>query len=165
MKRSGPIQRKTPMPSGNQLARTAKPAKRKTDGPAESTLERNAKGAMKKRSGGDCEIRTPWHIGPATNASHRQAEGQGGPWAAWNLLDSCGSGTTGCHGYLHAHPEEAREHGWFVSAFNRKPWDVPVWIWYRGVRAMYLLDDKGGAALAPFPESDPRHPDDIDHVA
>lgn len=42
-----------------------------------------------------------------------------------NLIDLCGSGTTGCHGWVHSHPHEAREHGWIVSAYQT-PTEVAV---------------------------------------
>ena len=35
---------------------------------------------------------------------------------ASNLITLCGSGDTGCHGWVHSHPSEAREHGWIVAA-------------------------------------------------
>jgi hypothetical protein len=157
-----PLRRSSPLrSSGNGREGKAKTVRRKqVDGPSASQLERQARAGVRHRSGGDCEIRTPWHLGRATNFSHRQHEGRGGKWAAYNGLDACGSGTTGCHGYLHAHPEESRENGWLVSGWG-DPASTPALIWHGGVRAMFLLDDEGGAALAPFPQGDPHHPDDI----
>lgn len=35
-----------------------------------------------------------------------------------NLITLCGSGTTGCHGWVHAHPAEAREQGYIISAYR-----------------------------------------------
>lgn len=52
-----------------------------------------------------------------------------------NLLTLCGSGTTGCHGWVEHHPEWAKAHGWSVSrtwADGRlliDPADVAVWTW------------------------------------
>lgn len=162
MKRGGPLRRATPLRSGHSREGRVKPTKRKVvDGLSAGQLERLAREAVRRRSGGDCEIRTDRCLGRATNFSHRKAEGQGGPWRASNGLAACGSGTTGCHGWCHEHPEEAREHGWFVSAFTPDPSQVPAWIWHQGVRRMYLLDDEGGLVPAPFPQGDPRHPEDI----
>lgn len=60
-----------------------------------------------------------------------------------NLILLCGSGSTGCHGWVHAHPAEAYELGWLVHG-----WDDPslVPVRYRiGDRFhMLLLDDEGG---------------------
>lgn len=162
--RGGPLKRTTPL-----RAKADKPKRKRdvpkqrtaSDGPSEAVLEDRAKKAVKRRSDGDCEIRTSWCLGRATNFSHRRHEGQGGPWEASNGLDACGWGNaTGCHGYLHQHPVEAKENGWLVSSTG--DWrTTPAWIWHKGRRAKYLLDDEGNAVLAPFPQGDPRHPDDI----
>jgi hypothetical protein len=45
---------------------------------------------------------------------HRQRRQVGGHTYG-NVILLCGSGTTGCHGYVHAHPADARAHGWIVS--------------------------------------------------
>ncbi|MFT8986612.1 MAG: hypothetical protein ABF966_00020 [Bifidobacterium psychraerophilum] len=42
-----------------------------------------------------------------------------------NLILLCGSGTTGCHGWVHAHISEAVEHGWLIRSFG-DPKQVPV---------------------------------------
>lgn len=43
-----------------------------------------------------------------------------------NLLDVCGSGTTGCHGRIHAHPGLAYRMGWLVHDWVEDPGEVPV---------------------------------------
>lgn len=56
-----------------------------------------------------------------------------------NLIDLCGTGTTGCHGWVHAHPEEAREYGWLLRS-TENPKKTPM------LHALYgwvLLDDQG----------------------
>lgn len=67
------------------------------------------------------------------------------PWPglhhASNLILLCGSGDTGCHGWVHAHPSEARGKGWLVSGFDDHPEQAPVWVKGRG---FVLLDDEGG---------------------
>lgn len=42
-----------------------------------------------------------------------------------NLVCLCGSGTTGCHGWVHANPELAYSHGYLVHAWD-DPRKVPV---------------------------------------
>ncbi len=42
-----------------------------------------------------------------------------------NLILLCGSGDTGCHGYVHAHPRESYEKGWMVLSYEL-PADKPV---------------------------------------
>lgn len=60
------------------------------------------------------------------NWHHRKRRSQGGTDAASNGILLCGSGTTGCHGYVHANPEEAMARGWLVSR-DADPAAVPVW--------------------------------------
>lgn len=171
MKRSKPLnpgeppRRSSTLRSGHSREGRVKPKRKQVDGPSEAQMERDAKKTTRRRAGEQCEIRTPWCLGPnaPTEFSHRRAEGQGGEWSAPNGLRACGHGNlNGCHGYCHQHPEEARENGWFISAFSKLPAsEIPAWIWHKGRRAKYLLDDAGEATLAPFPQGDPRHPDDI----
>lgn len=61
-----------------------------------------------------------------------------------NLIHLCGSGTTGCHGWVHNHPETAMEYGWIVSMGEDHPETVPVWDAHRG---WLLLDNQGGYTL------------------
>lgn len=56
-----------------------------------------------------------------------------------NLIVLCGSGTTGCHGWVHAHPDESYRNGWLVmSVFD--PADMPV-RYYDGF--FYYLNERG----------------------
>lgn len=53
------------------------------------------------------------------SAHHRAPRGAGGSRVAWvssaaNCLIVCGTGTTGCHGWIEAHRAEALEHGWLI---------------------------------------------------
>jgi hypothetical protein len=57
-----------------------------------------------------------------------------------NLITLCGSGTTGCHGWVEEHPLEAREFGWAVRR-GRDPAEVPV-LTFENV--WLLLHDDGG---------------------
>lgn len=73
---------------------------------------------------------------------HRRNRGMGG--STWpginlpsNLLTLCGSGTTGCHGWVTDHPREARELGLSVS-MHADPASVPVQTW-RGL--IHLSND------------------------
>lgn len=62
---------------------------------------------------------------------HRKARGMGGSRfganLASNLLVLCGSGTTGCHGYVESHRSEAMACGWLVSRYQ-DPSAVPAQI-------------------------------------
>ena len=55
-----------------------------------------------------------------------------------NLIVLCGSGTTGCHGWVHANPAESYEQGWLVRSWQ-SPEEVPVR--YAGGH-MYTLTDR-----------------------
>lgn len=66
---------------------------------------------------------------------------------ASNLITLCGTGTTGCHGWVHANPQLAYEHGWLVHAWQdpkRVPIDHAKWGW------CYLWDD---GTVATIPET------------
>lgn len=83
------------------------------------------------------------------STQHRQARGMGGTSrpeinSVANLLTVCGTGTTGCHGWIEAHPSEAREHGWAVPSWDT-PADIPVWTW----RGWLLLNSDGGIEYLP----------------
>ena len=63
---------------------------------------------------------------------HRRPRGMGGThWhganLAPNLLAVCGSGTTGCHGWIETHRTEALAAGWLVSRYQ-DPSETPVQI-------------------------------------
>jgi hypothetical protein len=103
--------------------------------------EQEARRLVRERSGGICERCA---AARATNFQHRQARGQGGPWTASNGLDVCGSGTTGCHGYMHAHPAESYERGWSVHSWD-DPAEVPV---LTAQGWMQLNDDGSWTAVA-----------------
>lgn len=102
----------------------------KSRGEASSKEERRGRSyAMTyERAGNACEI-----CGVrGENIHHRKPRGMGGTkfeGGPENLLLLCGSGTTGCHGWIEANREEARMQGWLVDR-HELPHRVPVA--YRG---------------------------------
>lgn len=74
------------------------------------------------------------------NIHHRKLRSQGGTDEAENLVTLCGSGTTGCHGWVHANPRIARAHGWMVPSwadpaewpirFAEGNWSQPRAFWW-----------------------------------
>lgn len=56
-----------------------------------------------------------------------------------NLIRVCGSGTTGCHGRIHANPGLAYRMGWLVHGWVDDPSEVPVMTYSHGW--VYLLPD------------------------
>jgi hypothetical protein len=103
--------------------------------------EKLARKIVYERSGGICE-KCGW--GRATNWHHRRAAGR--VWAPENGLHLCGSGTTGCHGWITEHPEISRAHGWSVSNYA-DPGTTPAHLWF-GWR---LLTPDGGVLYVPSP--------------
>jgi hypothetical protein len=75
------------------------------------------------------------------NCHHRMRRRDGGDtWA--NQIHVCGTGTTGCHGWITANPSEARAGGWIVEAVTGEPADpaaVPLAHWLYGL--VTLRDD------------------------
>lgn len=67
---------------------------------------------------------------PTWQIHHRQPRGMGGTRdprvnSPANLVLLCGTGVTGCHGWVESHRALAREQGWLVSQWA-DPVDVPI---------------------------------------
>ena len=80
---------------------------------------------------------------PDYSLHHRKAKGMGGDrWAnrLSNLILLCGSGTTGCHGWVTEHPELAYEAGWSVPRWDGTT-EVPV----KDARRGWIHLDNDGA--------------------
>lgn len=71
---------------------------------------------------------------------HRRMRSHPWPGLNWptNLICLCGSGTTGCHGKVHAYPDKAYENGWLVHAWEDEPATVPI---QTSHGTMYLTED------------------------
>lgn len=70
-----------------------------------------------------------------------------------NLVLLCGSGTTGCHGWVHAHPKDARAAGWIVRAVGvLAPEETPVQVVSGGIGSpliWVMLSQQGRAMMIP----------------
>lgn len=97
------------------------------------------------RAGGRCEI---CGLYGANNAHHRRNKSQGGQDVLSNLMLLCGSGTTGCHGFVTEHPTDAVVEGWTIQGVVAVPARTEVRV--RGVKG--LLDDAGGFTRVPAPQ-------------
>jgi len=106
------------------------------------TIKANTRIALKERAQNCCEMCGRWG---ATNAHHRRNRSQGGDDELSNLLLLCGSGTTGCHGFVTTEPQIAKRMGWTVRRIS-SPREVPVWRFdlSLGERVEVLLDNAGG---------------------
>jgi 5-methylcytosine-specific restriction protein A len=132
MKRT-PLISRVPLQRTGGLARSAlsstkriarKPMKRMASytGPDAKT-----RAVVAKRDGGRC-VRC---AAPATQIHHRRSRGRGGSSdpainSPANLLTLCGSGTTGCHGWVESNRREAEIEGYIVRHGARSPGTVPV---------------------------------------
>jgi hypothetical protein len=75
---------------------------------------------------------------------HRRPRAMGGTYRPEtnypsNLMALCGSGTTGCHGYLESHRSEAIDYGFIVPQYEQ-PNNVPV---KTSINGWVLLNDDG----------------------
>ena len=88
--------------------------------------------------------RSLWSVpGSRHHRKPRSVAGVDERHTAANLVLLCGSGTTGCHGWVHAHVTDAETHGWLLASCQ-DPEQVPVdTVRYGRV----LLDLDGGVRL------------------
>ena len=99
---------------------------------------------VRERSGGMCELAIEGVcFGRAGTVHHRAKRSHGGTWAPANLLAACGSGTTGCHGYVEANPVWANEQGLWLMAGDGEPQEVSCHIRWMNMRGWFVLDDLG----------------------
>lgn len=70
--------------------------------------------------------------GGVTSRHHRKNRSAGGLTVVSNLVVLGGTGTTGCHGEVTEHPEDAVRDGWAVPGWPRAEWrEWPAARWVR----------------------------------
>lgn len=82
---------------------------------------------------------------PGRSGHHRQLRRTADPdvrHSPANIVELCGSGTTGCHGWVHQHVKEAERLGLIVP-LGADPRDVPVFDW----RGRWLRLNQDGTAI------------------
>lgn len=85
--------------------------------------------------------------GVAWSVHHRRPRGMGGTKQAWvnqpaNLVTLCGSGTTGCHGWIESNRADARLLGWLIPLNGVQTAEqIGVTYWDGTLR---YLNDEGG---------------------
>lgn len=109
--------------------------------------ERKARALVTERDSGVCVKCGRVHPIHGVNWDHRKNRSQGGRWEASNGQLLCGSGTTGCHGWVTSHPKEALAEGWTVPGWaDPRVWPARRWAadsW--GIRrAVWVLYDNHG---------------------
>lgn len=133
LRRSTPMQEK----AGREQLGARKAAPRKVRSQLGPTLE--VVDAVLERESFSCAC-CGMGVGPegrgvGWSIHHRLRRSQSVDHSIQNLLLLCGSGTTLCHGRVHAEPAAARAGGWMLSG-RQEPLAVPVLI--AGQRWVYL---------------------------
>lgn len=103
------------------------------------------------RAGRRCE-RCGRYIRDGARASlhHRKLRSQGGTDTHAGLVLLCGSGTTGCHGWVHANPAQAQELGLIVPSWADVA-EVPI----TTPRGTFYLGPHGYQPVADRPTAPP----------
>ena len=149
MKRT-PLERKTPLTAKTGLRRTTplqqssagiqpgarasltRKAPMRTSAPRDPGPSGAVVEAVLERDRYSC-LRCGYGIGPNERGRrwslhHRLRRAQGPDHTPQNLILLCGgSEAGGCHGFVHANPEESRAAGWLLRG-RMEPLAVPVWI-------------------------------------
>lgn len=89
------------------------------------------------------------HLAITAGSRHHRQLRRHGDHSPANLILLCGSGTTGCHGWVHAHPAQARQLGLMVRGSDVAA-AVPV---YRGLTRRWTLQSKDGRLIAMLHET------------
>jgi hypothetical protein len=100
------------------------------------------RGAVLERDGYQC-VRCGEFAGYQPHSIHHRILGNRKDVRASNLITLCGSGTTGCHGWVHAHPKEAQSGGYIVSRHARRDStsQAPVFYGQTGRTGWFALGD------------------------
>jgi hypothetical protein len=89
--------------------------------------ETAARRLVERRDGSRCLRCGRYYDG--LNFDHRVNRSQGGRWSASNGQMLCGSGTTGCHGWVTSHPELAIADGWAAPSYAvTTEWPARRWV-------------------------------------
>lgn len=105
------------------------------------------------RDGYAC-VRCGLSLSVTSGSRHHRQRRQVGGHRVSNLVLLCGSGTTGCHGWVHANPQAARDAGWIVAANGSlNPELVPVKRWTAEFGLQWHCLDDAGAAWILNPEA------------
>lgn len=94
-----------------------------------------------ERDGHAC-VRCGRSLQATSGSRHHRLRRRDGGHRASILVLLCGSGTTGCHGWVHANPRAARALGYIIPALRSAldPEVVPMWTFAHG---WLQLNDRG----------------------
>lgn len=97
-----------------------------------------------KRDQGRC-VRCGRHLEGIQASLHHRILGNRTDNRPSNLIWLCGSGTTGCHLWVHANGTASRDAGWIVSRHGPRENTLTVAVRYAVPDLARLLDDAGDA--------------------
>lgn len=161
LSRGAGLTRSTPMTPGERALTGTAPLARQAPAsrPRKARVAPEVRDAVRARSGGRCEVgvelacrtrRRSLTSVVGASQHHRLPGRMGGSkraavHAASNLLDVCGHGTAGCHGWIERNRETALANGWLLHE-GADPAAVPVAL-HDGRRV--LLTDAGTYGASP----------------
>ena len=113
---------------------------------ATRAVQEAARRLVRERDGHRCQMCGRSIVDYPSSIHHRINKGNGGSAQyerASLLIRMCGTGTTGCHGWVTTEPRRAGLWGWLLPRNNPDidPEQEPI-LTYRG---WVLLDDEGGS--------------------
>jgi len=90
--------------------------------------------AVDERDGEAC-VRCGVSLHTVTGSRHHRQRRAVGGHTVENIITLCGSGTTGCHGWAHANPANARAAGYIIPANGKAtPEVIPVLVRWLGAQ-------------------------------
>jgi hypothetical protein len=112
---------------------------------ATKAVQEAARRIVRIRDGHQCQMCGRSIVDYPSSIHHRINKGSGGSAKLERpslLIRMCGTGTTGCHGYVTEHPKDAAATGWILPKNNPdiEPTTEPV-LTYLG---WFTFDDEGG---------------------
>lgn len=117
MNRSSLPPRKAEMPRGKPLARTGGLSRAvPMQASKRDSIPVDVRKRVYKRDAWCCVRCGLFVMGQPHNVHHRWRRSQLGPDSPENLILLCGSGSAGCHGYVHGHVTDAGTHGWLLKS-------------------------------------------------
>jgi hypothetical protein len=119
---------------------------------ATAKQKRDARAIVRARDGHRCQMCGASILNIPSSLHHRVNRGMGGSANLERpslLIRLCGTGTTGCHGFITEHPRLAGELGWLLPKLNADldPTQEPIYT-FAGWR---LLDDGGNSTGCDAP--------------
>lgn len=114
MKRGTSTLKRTEMSRSTGLTAGAAPKRKKAPKPKVRAERTDAEQAAMDRDGPECQRCGVSLQDTSASKHHRKRRREADADAVANIVLLCGSGTTGCHGWCHAHPNKARAEGWIL---------------------------------------------------